>query len=52
MDYSKSGGAKNGSNKPRHREHNEPGTNKTPFGKKPAKEDLLARMKKAAKKKD
>ncbi|WP_319824804.1 hypothetical protein [Thalassovita sp.] len=52
MDYSKSGGTKKGSNKPRHREHNEPGTTKTPYGKKPVKENLLERMKKAAQKKD
>lgn len=51
MDYSKMGGGKGGSNKPRHREHNEPGSTKTPYGKKPVKEELLERMKKAAKKK-
>ncbi|WP_168733231.1 hypothetical protein [Thalassobius vesicularis] len=52
MDYSKMGGAKSGSNKPRHKEHNEPGTDKTPYGKKPVKAALLERMKKAAEKKD
>lgn len=48
MDYGKSGNAKSGKNTPRHREHNEHGTNKTPFGNKSAKEELLARMKAAA----
>lgn len=51
MDYSKMGGARSGSNKPRHKEHNEPGTTKTPYGKKPVKADLLERMKQAAEKK-
>lgn len=51
MDYSKMGGARPGSNKPRHKEHNEPGTTKTPYGKKPVKADLLERMKQAAEKK-
>lgn len=51
MDYSKMGGARSGSNKPRHKEHNEPGTKKTPYGKKPVKADLLERMKQAAEKK-
>lgn len=50
MDYSKSGGAKSGKNIPRHREHNEPGSAKTPFGGKAGadKAALVARMKAAA----
>ena len=50
MDYSKSSGPKSGKNTPRHREHNEPGSTKTPFGGKAATEKaaLLARMKPAA----
>lgn len=48
MDYSKSGGAKAGKNKPRHSEHNAKGTQKNPFGQTPTKAELLARMKAAA----
>lgn len=48
MDYSKSGGARMGSNKPRHKEHNAKGTEKNPYGKQPPKAELLARMKAAA----
>lgn len=47
MDYNKSGAAKAGKNAPRHSEHNAYGTNKKPFGARPTKQDLLARMKKA-----
>lgn len=48
MDYGKSGNPKSGKGTPKHREHNEKGTRKNPFGSAPAKEDLLARMKAAA----
>lgn len=51
MDYSRMGGARAGSNKPRHTEHNARGSAKTPFGKKPVKKELLERMKKASDKK-
>lgn len=50
MDYGKSGGAKLGSNKPRHSEHNAKGSAKNPYDKKPSKAELLDRMKAAAKK--
>lgn len=52
MDYGKSGGPKMGNNKPRHKEHNEKGTEKNPYGKQAPKSDLLARMKAAASKKE
>jgi hypothetical protein len=48
MDYSKSGGARPDKNAPRHAEHNAKGSDKNPFGKGGAKEELLARMKQAA----
>jgi len=48
MDYGKSGSTKPGQNAPRHREHNAKGTDKNPFGKRPDKAELLARMKAAA----
>ena len=48
MDYGKSGAEKMAKNTPRHKEHNEPGSDKNPFGKRPSKEELLARMKAAA----
>lgn len=48
MDYGKSGNPKKGSNKPRHQEHNAKGSEQNPFGKKPSKAELLARMKAAA----
>ena len=47
MDYGKSGAAKMAKNTPRHKEHNEPGSDKNPFGKRPSKAELLERMKKA-----
>ncbi len=50
MDYAKTGAAKMAKNTPRHKEHNEPGSDKNPFGKRPSKEELLARMKAAAEK--
>ena len=48
MDYGKSGTPKAGKNKPRHKEHNAKGTERNPFGRRPPKADLLARMKAAA----
>lgn len=48
MDYSKSGGARPDKNNPRHSEHNAKGSEKNPFGKGAAKDDLIARMKAAA----
>lgn len=51
MDYSKSGGPKMGKNKPRHTEHNAKGSDKNPYGSRPSKAELLARMKAAADKK-
>lgn len=48
MDYGKSGNPKNAKAAPKHREHNEKGTGKNPFGAAPAKEELIARMKAAA----
>lgn len=51
MDYKKTGSPKlKGQNAPRHGEHNAKGTAKNPFGGKPSKAELLARMKAAAKK--
>lgn len=49
-DYSKqkSGTAAKGT--PRHREHNEPGTNKNPFGGKKPNADLVAKLAEAARK--
>lgn len=37
-----------GKNAPKHVEHNAHGTEKKPFGQRPSKEELLARMKAAA----
>ena len=48
MNYKASGGPKIGKNAPRHQEHNEPGSDKNPFGKRDDKAALLARMKAAA----
>jgi hypothetical protein len=48
MDYGKSGATKMGKKAPKHNEHNAPGSDKNPFGKRPTKEELLARMKAAA----
>lgn len=48
MDYSKMGGAKAQKGAPRHTEHNRKGTDKNPYGGKPTKAELLARMKAAA----
>ncbi|WP_179300244.1 hypothetical protein [Pseudothioclava arenosa] len=52
MDYSKSGGPKQGKNAPRHTEHNIKGSEKNPYGVRAPKAELLARMKAAAKKTD
>jgi len=45
MDYKAAGAPKIGKNAPRHKEHNEPGSLKNPYGKRPSKAELLARMK-------
>ena len=49
-DYSKQKSGKPQKNRPRHREHNEPGGPANPFGARPDKAALLERMKAAAKK--
>jgi hypothetical protein len=48
MDYKAAGAPKMGKKAPRHKEHNAPGSEKNPFGKRPSKEELLAKMKAAA----
>jgi hypothetical protein len=49
MDYGKSGNAMTQKKAPRrHSEHNAPGSPVNPFGKRPTKDELLARMKAAA----
>lgn len=48
MDYSKSGNADLRKVGPKHVEHNQHGTAKKPFGSRPSRDDLLARMKAAA----
>lgn len=48
MDYGKSGNPKAGKGTPKHREHNQKGSKKNPFGATPAKDELIARMKAAA----
>ncbi|WP_435259313.1 hypothetical protein ACSBLW_05955 [Thioclava sp. FR2] len=48
MDYGKSGNPKAMKGTPKHREHNQKGSKKNPFGAAPAKQDLLERMKAAA----
>ncbi|WP_324751514.1 hypothetical protein [Roseovarius sp. Pro17] len=54
MNYKAQGAPKMGRNAPRHSEHNEPGSDKDPFGKRsgkrPGKAELLARMKAAQEK--
>jgi len=50
MDYKASGAPKPAKGQPRHSEHNAYGSTKTPFSKRPAKEELLARMKANAEK--
>ena len=51
MDYKAAGAPKKGTNAPKHAEHNAHGSQKKPFGARPTKEELLARMKAAATKK-
>lgn len=48
MDYKAAGAPKFGKNAPKHAEHNAHGSRKRPFGQRPSKEELLARMKTAA----
>lgn len=48
MDYKAAGAPKMGTNAPKHQEHNAHGSSKKPFGQRPSKADLLARMKAAA----
>ncbi len=45
MSYKAAGTSKKGSKSPRHKEHNAPGSDKNPFGKRPSKEELVARLK-------
>ncbi|WP_297773191.1 hypothetical protein [uncultured Roseovarius sp.] len=45
MDYKAMGAPKTGGKLPRHKEHNAPGSDKNPFGKRPSKEELIARLK-------
>lgn len=52
MDYGKQGAAKVAKKGPKHNEHNQYGSAKTPFGSRPSKEELLARMKKGQGKTD
>ena len=47
MDYGKSGGPQMAKKGPKHNEHNQYGSDKTPFGSRPSKQELLDRMKKA-----
>ncbi len=48
MDYKAAGAPKLGKNAPKHQEHNAHGSHRKPFGQRPGKEQLLARMKAAA----
>ena len=48
MDYNAAGAPKMGKKAPKHKEHNAPGSAKKPFGQRPDKAELLARMKAAA----
>lgn len=50
MDYSKSGNPKLAKDGRRHVEHNQKGQAANPYGRKPNREDLLARMKAATEK--
>ena len=47
MDYGKSGAPKMKNNAPRHTEHNAYGSDDKPFGQRPTKAELLAKMKKS-----
>lgn len=49
-DYGKQKSGKPVKNRPPHREHNEPGGPANPFGARPDKAELLARLKAAAEK--
>lgn len=44
------GAAKKGNRTPRHKEHNQPGGPKNPFGNRPTKEELIAKLKEQAEK--
>ncbi len=50
MDYKAAGAPKKGNKIPRHKEHNAPGSDKNPFGKRPSKDELVARLKAKAEK--
>lgn len=50
MDHKAIGAPKKGGKIPRHKEHNAPGSEKNPFGKRPSKEALVARLKARAEK--
>ena len=50
MDYKAASAPKKGNKIPRHKEHNAPGSEKNPFGKRPSKEELVARLKAKAEK--
>lgn len=52
MDYGKQGTPKMAKKGPRHHEHNQYGSDRTPFGSRPSKEELLSRMKKGQGKTD
>ena len=52
MDYGKQGAAKLAKKGPKHTEHNQYGSDKTPFGSRPSKAELLERMKKSQGKSD
>ena len=47
VNYNAQGAPRKGKNAPRHSEHNQPGSQKKPFGQRPDKAELLERMKKA-----
>lgn len=49
MDYNAAGAPKKGKNAPKHKEHNQHGSPKKPFGAREDKAALLARMKAAQK---
>lgn len=48
MNYKAAGAPKLGKNAPKHQEHNAHGSGRKPFGQRPGKEELLARLKAAA----
>jgi len=51
MNYKAAGAPKKGKNAPKHAEHNAHGSRNKPFGARPTKDELLARMKEAQAKK-